>query len=116
MLKKLSDVAVGDWVLMDSILTSRAVGRPMQVTRVSKSRVYLQRFVVDPLTQVREVCDERHVKASSVRYVFSDEASAQAVFDYAEASFQALQDAVKTLRDQHDRQFQAYLASLPSLP
>lgn len=116
MLKHPKHLAVGDWVVTDSLIVSRFIGSPWQVTKMAGSRVYLERRRMDPVTKKLEVCEEKYVALKSVRYVFTDEASATAASDYARVASEAYEKRLRELQAEHRQAFLARMAALPVAP
>lgn len=113
MLKPLDQLAVGDWVVTESLIVSRFIGSPWQVTKLAGSRVYLERRRLDPVTKKLEVADEKYVARKSVLYVFTDEASATAASDHARAASDAYEQRLRELQSEHRQAFLAHMAALP---
>ena len=113
MLKTLDSLAAGDWVVTESLISSRHIGTPWLVSSVVKSRVYLERWRLDPVTQVRELTDQKYVAARSVQYVFTDQASAEAASGFARANSMDYERKLSALQAENLALFKAYIAGLP---
>jgi hypothetical protein len=94
--KPIGEIAAGDWVLGESLISSRIVGRPWQVSRISGKRLYLSSYRLSKDGNL-ELCDERQMHIKTVRMVFSDMDSATAVSDYARAESDEYERDVKRL-------------------
>lgn len=116
MLKPLDQLAVGDWVVTDSLITSRFISAPYKVVKLAASRVYVERYRVDPVTKALEVSDERYFQRKRILYVFADEAGALAASDWARTASDEHERQVRELQAAHKAAFEAYMASLPRQP
>lgn len=106
----------GAWVLLESLLTTRHVGRPWQVVRVSGKRVYLRAFVRDPVTAALEVRDERQASVDSIRAVLPNEASAQALYERDAEASREMERIVAQARAAFDATYASALEALVSEP
>lgn len=114
MRKTLDQLAAGDWVLTDSLISSRFVGFPWLVSKIAGGRVYLERYRPDHVTKAVEKTDEKYVARKSVQYVFADEASAQAASDYARDASEAYEKCLRELQMEHRKAFLAHMESMPT--
>ena len=80
--KPIKSIQVGDWVLGESLISSRVVGVPWKVTRIGGSRLYLERYALDRNGEL-EVADQRQMMAKTIRMAFYDFESANAVSQFA---------------------------------
>ncbi len=115
MLKPNSSLAVGDWVVLESLVMSRFIGGAWEVAEISKSRVYLQRYRPHPTTREPELVEKKYVAAKSVQYTFTDEASAEAAFEFARANSEVYEREARALVKANRQRFDDYIASLPTV-
>ncbi len=106
----------GAWVLLESLLVTRHVSRAWQVVRVSGKRVYLRSFVRDPVTHALEVREERHASIDTVRAVFPNEATAQALVERDAAASREMERVVNEARAAFERAYASALAELQVHP
>ena len=110
--KPISELAVGDWILVDSMIMSRHVSRPWEVTGISHTRVHLQRYRTDHITKEVEISDSKYIYTKSIRFVFADGGDAEAAFAFAQRNSDVYEKAARELRQSHDKLFHDYMASL----
>lgn len=77
--KVLEKLAPGAWVLMESIITSRAFSMPSEVTKVSGKRVYVRRPHRDKHGTIEDYT-EGFKAVTSVRLVVESEKIANAIY------------------------------------
>jgi hypothetical protein len=116
MLKPISALAVDDWVVTESLVISRRIGKPWKVQSIAKSRIYLVRELLNPKTQVVEDVRTKFVALKSIRYVFTDEASAQAAADFAHDNSDVYERKARELAEEHKAVFLAFMEALPLRP
>lgn len=116
MLKKIEHIAVDDWVVLDSMLTSRFCGMPWRVAGVSGSRIYLESYGFAPVTRERELQEERFVARKSIRLVFTTEDAAQAASLKARELSEQCEAALRAEENAHQQRVADYLASLETCP
>lgn len=84
MKKEISAIAVGDWFLTESLTYTRLVGVPWRVHKISGTKVYAHRLREAPTDGgEREIREERSYFLKSVRFVFTTEAEALLLSDFA---------------------------------
>jgi hypothetical protein len=111
--KSLEDLSVGDWVLLESILINRILGGAWHVTNLVKSRVYLCQYRLHAPTNTRELAETKYVALKSVREVFADEASAQAVSNFARKNGDATEAAIRLAEAEGRKNLKAFIDALP---
>jgi hypothetical protein len=110
MLKTIESLAVNDWVLLESLITSRIVGSPYQVTKIAGSRVYLVRYYAGDLGATPEIREEKYVSRRSIRFVFTTEESAEAVSGYARQNSDEYESKYRALQQEYRDRFANYIA------
>lgn len=112
MLKNNKDLAVGDWILRESIMISRFCSAPWEVTKVSGNRVYIRDYSYDRIDEKWEINREEYCALKSVVLGFSTREEAEAASDKARELSQAFTVARTALEAAHTSAVDAYIASL----
>jgi ABC-type thiamine transport system substrate-binding protein len=112
-LKSVEQLAIGDWVVLESLQVSRFCGKPWKVENLSGSRVYLESYVTDPVSHEIEVSERKYVARKTVKLAFTSEDAAKAVStkarELSEVHFLTIRQAEK----EHQARVAEYIASLP---
>lgn len=111
-LKTLEALAVGDWVVVDSLILSRHISAPWKVEELAKSRVYVGRYAKDPVTGVVECRERKFFARKSIRFVFEDEETANTAYAVARSNSEAYEAAARELQKIHTNTFKNYMAQL----
>lgn len=112
MLKISKDLAVGDWILRESVISSRFCSAPWEVTKVSGSRVYIRDYVFDRIDNKWEINREEYCAMKSIVLVFSTRAEADTASAKARELCWAFTQAHTALVVAHKSAVSAYIASL----
>ena len=112
-LKDINDIAENDFVLLDSGEASSPLSAPCRVAGVAASRVYLEASAKGAATST--AAGKRYVTRKSVRFAFSDKATAQAVFDFETANAREYREKQRRLEAEYRQKLRGYLESLPNV-
>ncbi len=95
MKKSIENLAVGDWVVMDSILLDAFCGRPVEVKKIMGT---MFDFLEAPRRTDREDDRRGGRKAKkAIRLVFDNYEEANAVHEFAHSEFWKMNDEMKAL-------------------
>lgn len=113
MLKPKEHLVVGGWVVVESIVMNRHLAQPWQVCKIAGDRLYVERFRFDDILQEWEKTDEKFISRKSVLYVFDDEETATAAFNFSRKLSEDFHNAVDALKALHNKSFLDHMAALP---